>query len=60
MLAVGLELCILFMSGLSFLFPRLYAYAKMIRKAVLKTLSETQVSYNTRSLCQTAIAIHLT
>lgn len=41
--AAGLELCILFMSGLSFPFPRLHAYARMIRKAVLKTLSETQV-----------------
>uniref|UniRef100_A0A671KGR9 Uncharacterized protein n=1 Tax=Sinocyclocheilus anshuiensis TaxID=1608454 RepID=A0A671KGR9_9TELE len=42
-LAVGLEWCVPFMSGLSFFFPRLHAYAKMIRKAVLKTLSETQL-----------------
>lgn len=33
------------MSGLSFPFPRLHAYARMIRKAVLKTLSETRVRY---------------
>lgn len=39
----NLQLCITFMSGLSFPFPRLHAYARMIRKAVLKTLSETRV-----------------
>uniref|UniRef100_A0A8C1UJK2 Isocitrate dehydrogenase (NAD(+)) 3 non-catalytic subunit gamma n=1 Tax=Cyprinus carpio TaxID=7962 RepID=A0A8C1UJK2_CYPCA len=39
---VNYDIVIPFMSGLSFLFPRLCAYAKMIRKAVLKNLSETQ------------------